>query len=72
MWQKGLAMDVSGVLRVTHAQYKCACGEEWEAILNTVPMRAHWLVCGCKRAAWPWRIDLLRKADGPPPIRLLQ
>jgi hypothetical protein len=70
--QNGLAMDQAPVLRVTHAQYKCPCGEEWEAILNTVPTRDHWLACECKRMVWPWKVDLPKKMDGPPPIRLVK
>jgi len=65
-------MDQAPVLRVTHAQYKCPCGEDWEAILNTVPTRDHWLACECKRMVWPWKVDLPKKMDGPPPIRLVK
>ena len=60
-------------LRVTAASYSCECGEVWGAFLNTVPMRAHWLRCEEReRMVWPWKIDLLKKMDGPPPIRLIQ
>ena len=60
-------------LRVTAASYSCECGEVWGAFLNTVPMRAHWLRCEEReRVVWPWKIDLLKKMDGPPPIRLIQ
>lgn len=54
-------MDIERVLRVTHAKYKCACGAESEAFLNTVPMREHWLKCECKRMVWPYTISLLER-----------